>query len=103
MIEFTDLDYDNRIQNGVVLVEVGASWCGPCRMLKPILEDVSNDYVGKVTFGEIDVDKCPDTATKLQVRNVPTILLYKNGSVVEKQVGLVDKSKLKSLIDKHLN
>lgn len=103
MIEFTDLDYIERVKTGVVLVDIFGVWCGPCKLLKPILEEISLDYTGKVTFGEVDVDKCPDTAMRLQIRNVPTVLIYKNGSVVEKQAGLVDKSKLKSLIDKHLN
>ena len=103
MVEFTDLDYNDRVKNGLVLVELGAAWCGPCKALKPLLAQLSTEYTGQVVFGEVDVDKCPEVSKRLQIRNVPTIALYKNGTIVEKGVGLMDKSKLKAMIDKHLN
>lgn len=103
MIEFTDLDYNDRVQNGLVLVEIGAEWCGPCKALKPMLAQLSTEYTGKVVFGEVDVDKCPEVSNKLQIRNVPTIALYKNGTIVERGVGLMAKDKLKAMIDKHIN
>ncbi len=103
MIKFTDLDYNERVEHGIVLVDIFGEWCGPCKLLKPIIEEASLDYVGKVTFGKIDVDENPETLKRLGVRNIPTILIYKNGTIVEKHVGMASKAQLKELIDKHLN
>jgi thioredoxin 1 len=85
-----------------VLVDFWAEWCGPCRMLTPTVEALASDYSGKVTVGKLNVDDNPNVAMKFGIRSIPTLLLFKGGEVVESIVGLVDKTQLQSVIDKHL-
>ena len=85
-----------------VLVDFWAEWCGPCRMIAPTVEALASDYEGKVTIGKLNVDDNPNTAMQFGVRSIPTLLLFKNGEVVESIVGLADKSRLRGIIDKHI-
>jgi thioredoxin 1 len=85
-----------------VLVDFWAEWCGPCRMIAPTVEALAADYSGKITVGKLNVDDNPGTATQFAVRSIPTLLIFKDGQVVEQIVGLTDKTRLQGLIDKHL-
>lgn len=101
-VKVTDSTYANFTENGVVLVDFWAPWCRPCLMLGPIVEELSNEY-DNVKIGKIDVDENPETSKQLGIRSIPTIVIYKDGQIVEKHVGGASKAQLKSLIDKHLN
>lgn len=85
-----------------VLVDFWAEWCGPCKMMLPIVEEISQEYEGKITVAKVDVDSSQGTAAKFGIRNIPTILFFKGGSVVDKQVGAVPKNSLVAKIEKLL-
>jgi len=82
-----------------VMVDLWAEWCGPCRMIHPIFEELAEDYKGKALMVKLDVDNNRETAMKYGVRNIPTVLYIKNGEVVDKQVGVVSKSKFADKLD----
>ena len=82
-----------------VLVDFWAAWCGPCRMVGPVIEEVSNEYNGKAVVGKIDVDANQEFAAKFGIRNIPTVLLFKNGEVVNRQVGVAPKKTYTDAID----
>ena len=77
-----------------VLVDFWAEWCGPCKMMLPIVEEISEEFAGKITVAKVDVDGSPSTAAKFGIRNIPTILFFKDGKVADKQVGAVPKNSL---------
>lgn len=85
-----------------VLVDFWAEWCGPCKMMLPIVEEISKDFEGKIVVAKVDVDSSQGTAAKFGIRNIPTILFFKGGSVVDKQVGAVPKNSLVDKINKLL-
>lgn len=82
-----------------VVVDFWAEWCGPCKMMLPIVEELSNDYNEKAIIAKVDVDSSPETAAKFMVRNIPTILFIKDGKVIDKQVGACAKNALAAKID----
>ncbi|PIY02703.1 MAG: thioredoxin, partial [Bacteroidetes bacterium CG_4_10_14_3_um_filter_31_20] len=92
-IELTDSNFEETvIKSGKpVLVDFWAEWCGPCRMVAPVVHELSDEYKGKVVFGKVDVDNNNGVASKYGIRNIPTILFFKNGQVVDKLVGAVPK------------
>lgn len=100
----TDGNFDDSVLKSSVpvLVDFWAEWCGPCRMIAPTVEELATDYGDKVTIGKLNVDDNPNTATQFGVRSIPTLLLFKDGEVVESVVGLTDKTRLQALLDKHL-
>lgn len=85
-----------------VLVDFWAEWCGPCKMMLPIVEEISTEFEGKLTVAKVDVDSSQATAAKFGIRNIPTILFFKGGNVVDKQVGAVPKNSLVEKINKLL-
>lgn len=102
-LELTDANFEETIASGKpVLVDFWAEWCGPCRMVGPIVEELSNDYDGKAIVGKVNVDHSPEISSKYGVRNIPTILFFKNGEVVDKSVGAVPKNVLSEKIDNQL-
>lgn len=99
--EFTDNNFqETAIDNGgVSVVDFWAEWCGPCRMVGPIIEELATEYEGKATIGKVNVDHNPGVSMQFGVRSIPTILIFKNGQLVDKQVGVTTKTALASKID----
>ena len=92
-LEITDANFNEIIQSEKpVLVDFWAEWCGPCRMIAPIVEELAIAYEGKVVVGKVDVDSNPQVSAKFGIRSIPTLLVFKNGEVVDKQIGAVGKS-----------
>ncbi|MBQ4581541.1 MAG: thioredoxin [Clostridia bacterium] len=89
-------------QDKPVLVDFWAPWCGPCRMLAPVLEEVSAQYADQVAVGKVDVDKCPDLAQQFRVMSIPTLILFKDGKVVDQKLGFQPKAALEDMIKKAL-
>ncbi|NOZ38196.1 MAG: thioredoxin TrxA [Gammaproteobacteria bacterium] len=85
-----------------VLVDFWAEWCGPCKMIAPILEQVASEYTGKLTIAKLDLDENQAVAMKYNVRSIPTLMLFKNGTVEAQHVGMLSKEQLKSLLDENL-
>lgn len=100
--ELTPDNYTNFIEKGLVLVDVWATWCGPCRQIAPIVDQISNEFNGQVSVGKLDADNARDILSELGVRNIPTILLYKDGEIVERSVGMTTKEKLANLIEDYI-
>jgi thioredoxin 1 len=100
-LEITDATFEEVVlkSSQPVLVDFWATWCGPCRMVGPIIEELSNDYDGKAVVGKVDVDSHQEFAAKYGVRNIPTVLLFKGGEVVDKQVGVAPKATYAAKID----
>jgi thioredoxin 1 len=103
-LEITDKNFDEIVMTAdkPVLVDMWAVWCGPCRMVAPIMEDISKEYAGRVIVGKLDVDNNPGITSRFGIRNIPTILFFKNGQVVDKQVGAVPKVVLIRKLEQYL-
>lgn len=93
---------DVLMHKGLILVDLWADWCGPCKSLSPILDELSEDYSGQLTVAKINADENPQLSQTLVVRSLPTMILYKNGTEVERVHGLIGKSRLAILIENHL-
>ena len=100
-IEVTDSSFDEEVikSESPVLVDFWADWCAPCKMVAPIVEDLAEEYDGKVKFAKLDVDSNPNTATTYGIRGIPTLLIFKAGQPVDQVVGAVAKSVLKSRLE----
>lgn len=96
----TEANFNEIINSGKpAMVDFGATWCGPCKALAPIVEEIAAEYEGRVMVGTADVDECSDLAAQFRIRNVPTVLFFKDGNAVDKSVGLVAKSTLTEKIN----
>jgi len=100
--ELTDTNYKDFTSKGLVLVDVKAVWCGPCKQLEPIIDEISSDFAGRLSVGKLDADKNPETVTELGVRSIPTLILYKDGEILERMTGMISKKKLADLLDQYL-
>ncbi len=100
-IEVTDANFEEVVLNSdkPVLVDFWAEWCGPCRMVAPVVKELADEYGDKAVITKMDVDSNPATSVKFGIRNIPTILFFKNGEIVDKQVGAVPKTILASKLD----
>lgn len=102
-IEITDSNFEEIISSDKpILVDFWAEWCGPCKMIGPVVEELAGDYEGKAIIGKVNVDDNQVTSQKFGIRSIPTLLVIKNGEIVDKQVGAVPKAVLAEKIDKHL-
>ncbi len=103
--QLTDSNFKETVldSNKVALIDFWAEWCGPCKAIGPIIEELSKEYEGKAVVGKVDVDNNPETAMKYGIRNIPTLLFVKNGQVVDKVVGAVPKANLVAMLNKHLS
>jgi thioredoxin 1 len=101
---FTDSNFSAEVleSNQVSIVDFWAEWCGPCRVVGPVVEELAKDYDGKAVIGKLNVDENPEVTTKYGIRNIPTILFIKNGEVVDKQVGAAPKSVLENKLKAHM-
>jgi thioredoxin 1 len=97
---FTDENLKSYLESGKpVVVDFWAEWCGPCRMVGPIVEELAHEYEGKVVIGKMDVDENTDIPTEYGIRNIPTILFFKEGKLTDKQVGAAQRNVLKEKIE----
>ena len=103
-IQISDETFEeNVIKNGQpIIVDFWAEWCGPCKQIGPILEEISDEYSDKITIGKLDVDENPETAGKFQIRGIPTMLLFNNGELIDTKVGMSSKADLTEWIDKNI-
>ncbi len=99
--EFTDSNFQAEAidKEGVAVVDFWAEWCGPCRLVGPVIDELSKDFEGKATVGKVNVDTNPEVSMKYGVRSIPTILFLKNGEVVDKHVGTATKQTLASKLE----
>jgi len=104
MINLTDQNFKAEVNDyqGLVLVDFWAEWCGPCRLVKPIIEGLDQEFEGKVKFGSLEVDPNPATSQQFSIQSIPTILVFKNGEVVETVIGAEPRETYISLLNKHL-
>lgn len=103
-VEITDANFEETVlkSDKPVLVDFWATWCGPCKMLTPIIEELSKDYEGKAVIGKVDVDANQEIAAKYGVRNIPTVLVFKDGEMVDRQVGVAQKDAYQEKLDGQL-
>lgn len=102
-VKITDQDFDRQVkEGGLTLVDFWAEWCGPCRVIAPILEDLAREYAGRLTIAKLNVDENRDTPARFGIRSIPTLLIFKGGARVDQVIGSVPKGVLKAKIEQYL-
>ncbi len=102
-IEITDANFEEILASDKpILIDFWAEWCGPCKMIGPVVEELASEYDGKVVIGKVDVDSNPNTSAKFGIRSIPTLLVFKNGEIVDKQIGAVAKAVLAKKLEAQL-
>jgi len=101
----TDENFEQEVikSNLPYLVDFGADWCAPCRMVAPIIESIAKEYQGKLKVGTVDVDQSPRTASKYGIMSIPALFLFKNGQIINKVIGAAPKEQLVSMFEKYIN
>jgi thioredoxin 1 len=102
MIELNDNIFGSETASGTILVDFWAPWCGPCKMIAPVLEEINNEIGDKVKIGKLNVDQNPNTTQQFNVMSIPTLLLFKDGQVVEQIIGFQPKEQLMNAIKHHM-
>lgn len=104
VVSVSDSDFDSSVvgSSTPALVDFWAEWCQPCKMLAPTVEELAEEYQGRLLVGKVNVDDNPSTATKFGIRGIPTLLLFKNGKVVQQLVGVKSKNEIKKIIEENL-
>ena len=103
-LEINDSNFKSEVSDSQipVLVDFWAPWCGPCKMVAPVLDEISKEYEGKVKVTKLNVDESPNTATEFGIRSIPTLILFKDGKVLEQTIGVQSRENIKQMIDKSL-
>jgi len=102
-LEITDANFEEVMKSDQpILVDFWAEWCGPCKMIGPVVEELAGDYEGKAIVGKVNVDENPGVAAKFGIRSIPTLLVFNGGEIVDKQVGAVPKGVLAGKLDAQL-
>ncbi|WP_115720431.1 thioredoxin TrxA [Gallaecimonas mangrovi] len=104
IVHVSDESFEDNVlkAQGPVLVDFWAEWCGPCKMIAPVLDDVAEEYEGKLTIAKLNIDSSPATAPQYGVRGIPTLILFKNGNVAATKVGALSKTQLKEFLDANI-
>jgi thioredoxin 1 len=102
-VAVTDTSFETEVEKyqGLALVDFWATWCGPCRMIAPALDELATELAGKVKIAKVDVDDAPDVAARFGIRSIPCLVLFKNGQEVDRVVGAQNKTQLKGWIESH--
>lgn len=105
IVKVSDADFDQKVvkTQGLTIVDFWAEWCAPCRMIAPLLEELADEYSGKVTIAKLNVDENPRTAARFGIRSIPTLLLFKGGERVDQVIGAVPRNVIQSKIGAHLD
>jgi thioredoxin 1 len=105
IVHTTDAAFEQDVVKSTqpVLLDFWAEWCGPCKMIAPILDTIASEYKDKLRVVKLNIDENPKTPPKFNIRGIPTLLLFRNGTVAAQQVGAVSKAQLESFLEKHLN